>query len=54
MGEIINLDLAKEQKEKEETLEVVKESLEIALNYFSVEGENYKAKIIFQILNNWD
>jgi len=54
LGEIINLELIKEHKEKEGTLEVVKESLDIALNYYSVEGDHYKAQILLNILNNWD
>ena len=49
MGEIINLELIKEHKEKEGTLEVVKESLDIALNYYSVEGDHYKAQILLNI-----
>ena len=54
MAKIISITDKIEKKENIEPLEVIKEAMEIALQYFISENAHHKAAILTNTLNSWD
>ena len=54
MAKIISITDKIEKKENVEPLEVIKEAMEIALQYFISEDEHHKAAVLTSTLSSWD
>lgn len=37
-----------------EALDVVKDALKLALNFYATNDDHHKAEVLLQILDNWD
>ena len=58
MAKIINLETIKNNKllkrDNMEALDVVKDALKLALNFYATNDDHHKAEVLLQILDNWD
>lgn len=54
MAKIIDINDKIDKKQNIEPLEVIKEAMEIALQYFISEDEHHKAAVLTNTLNSWD
>lgn len=54
MAKIIDINDKIDKKQNVEPLEVIKEAMEIALQYFISENAHHKAAILTNTLNSWD